>query len=179
MKRIVVVDTMGGLGDLLLAAPVIEAIARSHPEAETTVVTTAPWHVLLERDPRIHEVVAVHGRDADAVGGAVRPVLERLRPDKLLPSSDAVPERFELGTLPYELLAGVTAAVDFAESWGMAAVEAHEHALLARLLDGLAGLQRVTVHGRPRRRTGDQYQPAPYLCGRPPDVDGGRPEPES
>lgn len=80
-------------------------------------------------------------------------LLERLRPDKLLPSSDAVPERFELGTLPYELLAGVTAAVDFAESWGMAAVEAHEHALLARLLDGLAGLQRVTVHGRPRRRT--------------------------
>jgi selenocysteine lyase/cysteine desulfurase len=35
----------------------------------------------------------------------------------------------------------------------MAAVEAHERALLARLLDGLAGLQRVTVHGRPRRRT--------------------------
>jgi cysteine desulfurase family protein (TIGR01976 family) len=80
-------------------------------------------------------------------------LLERLRPDKLLPSSDAVPERFELGTLPYELLAGVTAAVDFAESWGMAAVEAHEHALLRRLLEGLAGLPRVTVHGRPERRT--------------------------
>ncbi|WP_425308194.1 cysteine desulfurase-like protein [Ammonicoccus fulvus] len=40
-------------------------------------------------------------------------LLETLRPDKLLPSSDAVPERFELGTLPYELLAGTTAAVDF------------------------------------------------------------------
>ncbi|MGL4177276.1 MAG: aminotransferase class V-fold PLP-dependent enzyme, partial [Dermatophilaceae bacterium] len=39
-------------------------------------------------------------------------LLERVRPDKLLPSSDAVPERFELGTLPYELLAGATAAVD-------------------------------------------------------------------
>lgn len=39
--------------------------------------------------------------------------LEPLRPDKLLPSSDAVPERFEFGTLPYELLAGTTAAVDF------------------------------------------------------------------
>ena len=47
-----------------------------------------------------------------------------------------MPERFELGTLPYELLAGVTAAVEFAESWAMAAVEAHERALLARLLDG-------------------------------------------
>ena len=29
------------------------------------------------------------------------------------PSPDSVPERFELGTLPYELLAGTTAAVDF------------------------------------------------------------------
>jgi selenocysteine lyase/cysteine desulfurase len=64
-----------------------------------------------------------------------------------------VPERFELGTLPYELLAGVTAAVEFAEAWGMAAVEAHEEALLGRLLDGLARLPHVTVHGRPARRT--------------------------
>ena len=40
-------------------------------------------------------------------------LLELVHPDKLLPSTDAVPERFELGTLPYELLAGVTATVDF------------------------------------------------------------------
>ncbi|WP_235537337.1 cysteine desulfurase-like protein [Nocardioides sp. Soil805] len=80
-------------------------------------------------------------------------LLERLRPDKLLPSSDAVPERFELGTLPYELLAGVTAAVEFAESWSMAAVEEHERTLLTRLLDGLGAIEAVTVHGRPARRT--------------------------
>ncbi|NUR98637.1 MAG: aminotransferase class V-fold PLP-dependent enzyme, partial [Kribbellaceae bacterium] len=36
-------------------------------------------------------------------------LLETLRPDKLLPSTDVVPERFEFGTLPYELLAGTTA----------------------------------------------------------------------
>jgi cysteine desulfurase family protein (TIGR01976 family) len=40
-------------------------------------------------------------------------LLQSLRPDKLLPSADTVPERFELGTLPYELLAGARAAVDF------------------------------------------------------------------
>lgn len=39
-------------------------------------------------------------------------LLEGLHPDKLLPSTDVVPERFELGTLPYEVLAGATAAVD-------------------------------------------------------------------
>jgi cysteine desulfurase family protein (TIGR01976 family) len=93
-------------------------------------------------------------------------LLEGLRPDKLLPSSDAVPERFELGTLPYELLAGVTAAVDFVASLvpvdgsrrervvaSMTAVEEHEAGLLRRLLEGLAGIEGVTVHGRAARRT--------------------------
>lgn len=81
MSRIVVVDTMGGLGDLLLAMPLVEALCRSHPEAEVTVVTTAPWHVLLERDPRISQVVPVEGRDGAAIERTVRPVLERLRPE--------------------------------------------------------------------------------------------------
>lgn len=93
-------------------------------------------------------------------------LLETLRPDKLLPSTDAVPERFELGTLPYELLAGVTAAVDFIAGLdsdaadrrtrvleSMAAVEKHEDELLGRLLDGLDRLDGVVLHGRPARRT--------------------------
>ena len=46
-------------------------------------------------------------------GRGSRQLLESLTPDKLLPSTDDVPERFELGTLPYEIMAGVTAAVDF------------------------------------------------------------------
>jgi len=81
-------------------------------------------------------------------------LLETLHPDKLLPSTDAVPERFELGTLPYELLVGVSAAVDFLDGLGgMAAIEAAEEPLLDRLLDGLAALPGVSVHGRPARRT--------------------------
>jgi cysteine desulfurase family protein (TIGR01976 family) len=93
-------------------------------------------------------------------------LLETLRPDKLAPSSDAIPERFELGTLPYELLAGTAAAVDFiaglARTAGarrervvasMAAAEEHEHRLLARIESHLAELPRVTVHSRARCRT--------------------------
>jgi cysteine desulfurase family protein (TIGR01976 family) len=94
-------------------------------------------------------------------------LLESLRPDKLLPSTDAVPERFELGTLPYELLAGTTAAVEFIAGLddgaegdrrsrvvsSMTAVERHEDALLARLLEGLRRLDQVTLHGRPAHRT--------------------------
>ena len=93
-------------------------------------------------------------------------LLEQVRPDKLLPSSDAVPERFELGTLPYELLAGTTAAVDFIAGIAseapdrrtrvlesMTAVEAHEDRLFTRLLEGLGGIEAVILHGAPRHRT--------------------------
>jgi cysteine desulfurase family protein (TIGR01976 family) len=94
-------------------------------------------------------------------------LLQDLHPAKLLPSTEEVPERFELGTLPYELLAGVTAAVDFiadlapGDAQGrrdrvvasMGRVEAHEDALLERLLAGLADDPRVRLHGRPARRT--------------------------
>ncbi|HET6500011.1 MAG TPA: cysteine desulfurase-like protein [Amycolatopsis sp.] len=91
-------------------------------------------------------------------------VLETLRPDKLLPSTDAVPERFELGTLPYELLAGTTAAIDFLANLvpgdgprrdrlltSMRALEAHEDALLKQLDAGLAEIPAVTRYGSPTR----------------------------
>ena len=59
-----------------------------------------------------------------AVLAARESLLETLLPDKLLPSTNAVPERFELGTLPYETLAGVSAAIDFL-AWGRAAGSEH------------------------------------------------------
>ncbi len=93
-------------------------------------------------------------------------LLETVRPDKLLPSTDAVPERFEAGTLPYELLAGTTAAVEFIADLvpgqgtrrarvlaAMTAVEAYEEELFARLLDGLAATDGVTLQGSAARRT--------------------------
>src|SRR4051795_4050858 len=49
-------------------------------------------------------------------------VLGELAPDKLRPSSDGVPERWELGTLPFESLAGVAAAADYTASLGWKAV---------------------------------------------------------
>ncbi|MGN6781956.1 MAG: cysteine desulfurase-like protein [Marmoricola sp.] len=94
-------------------------------------------------------------------------LLARLDHDKLLPSSDAVPERFELGTLPYELRAGTTAAIDYRAGLApagasgrrarilasMAAVEAYEDGLLDRLLEGLRGIREVRLLGDPKRRT--------------------------
>jgi cysteine desulfurase family protein (TIGR01976 family) len=79
-------------------------------------------------------------------------VLEELRPDKVRPSSDAVPDRFELGTLPFESLAGVRAAADYVLSADWDAVRAHEDALLAAALDRLRGMPHVTVYGAARDR---------------------------
>lgn len=98
---------------------------------------------------------------------AARPaLLDELRPDKLLPSSDAVPERFELGTLPYEMLAGTTAAVDYLAGVDGSAgprrdrlaashrrVAEHEQQLRRRLEEGLAARGDVTVYSRATART--------------------------
>ncbi|MBL8926262.1 MAG: cysteine desulfurase-like protein [Pseudonocardia sp.] len=94
-------------------------------------------------------------------------LLDSLSPDKLDPSPDSVPERFELGTLPYELLAGTTAAVDFLAGLdpdaagtrrerltaSLTAVEKHEDRLRHRIEDGLAVLPGVVVHSRAASRT--------------------------
>ncbi|MGH3296978.1 MAG: cysteine desulfurase-like protein [Trebonia sp.] len=107
-------------------------------------------------------------------------LLETVWPDKLAPSSNAVPWRFERGTLPFADLAGVTAAVAHLAALApqssardaagglvpaaspasrrervlasMAAVEAYEAALFARLAGGLAKLDRVTLYGQAARR---------------------------
>ncbi len=93
-------------------------------------------------------------------------LLGQLRPDKLLPSSDSVPERFELGTLPYELMAGTTAAIDFLAAAvptdgtrrdrllrSMHAIEDYEADLAVRLEAALSGLPGLTCFSRAARRT--------------------------
>lgn len=105
------------------------------------------------------------------VVAAAPALLEELRPDKLLPSTDQVPERFELGTLPYEQMAGVTAAVDFLASLdpagvgsrrerltgAYAAVEAHEDRLRSRIEHALAERDDVTLWSRAAHRTSTLY----------------------
>src|SRR3954454_13761071 len=76
-----------------------------------------------------------------------RELLETLTPDKLKPSPDTVPDRWELGTLPFESLAGVRAAADYMLSTDWETVRAHEQALLATALEGLGAMDHVTVYG--------------------------------
>jgi selenocysteine lyase/cysteine desulfurase len=93
-------------------------------------------------------------------------LLETQHPAKLLPSSDDVPERFELGTLPYELLAGTTAAVEVLAGLApgdgsrrerllasLAALEEYEDGLREHLEAGLAELPGVRLWSRAAHRT--------------------------
>jgi cysteine desulfurase family protein (TIGR01976 family) len=79
-------------------------------------------------------------------------LLAELQPDKLRPSSDAVPYRWETGTPAFEGIAGLAAAARYIEETGFAAIQAHEEALFKRMLDGLAAIDGVTLHGWARDR---------------------------
>lgn len=103
-----------------------------------------------------------------AVLAADPQLLERIWPDKLLPSSDEVPERFEFGTLPYEIMAGATAAVDFIAGTAGGSRSRREslaasHTVIAEHEQALAGrieaavqqdfASKVVLHSRAGRRT--------------------------
>jgi cysteine desulfurase family protein (TIGR01976 family) len=77
-----------------------------------------------------------------------REVAEGWRPYKVRPQADEpLGHRFETGTQPFELLAGFVAAVEYVESIGWEAIQAHERSLGERFLAGMpAG---STLYGRP------------------------------
>jgi cysteine desulfurase family protein (TIGR01976 family) len=98
-------------------------------------------------------------------------LLETLNNDKLLPATNVVPERFEFGTLPYELMAGCIAAIDFIAEMApgdgetrrerivnsMNALEKYEDELMEYLESSVAALPGVTLYGRAKHRTPTIY----------------------
>ena len=60
---ILVVDLLGGIGDLLMVLPAIHGLARRHPDAALRVLTHEPAAELLRGDPTVAEVYTPeHGR---------------------------------------------------------------------------------------------------------------------
>ena len=80
-------------------------------------------------------------------------LLEELRPDKLRPSPDDVPWRWETGTPAFESIAGAIAAARYVMEAGFEAIRAHEDALMRRMVDGLGAIDGVTLYGAARDRT--------------------------
>jgi cysteine desulfurase family protein (TIGR01976 family) len=90
--------------------------------------------------------------------------LQRLRPYKVRPLTDAVPNRWEWGTLNHECIAGITACVEYLADLGrrhypeaanrraaiVAAFEAihrYEHGLMERLLAGISEIPQLKIYG--------------------------------
>ena len=98
-------------------------------------------------------------------------LLKSLNNDKLLPSTFNVPEKFEFGTLPYEIMAGATAAIDFIADMApgdgktrrekiinsMNALEAYEDELLVYMESAIKSLPGVTMYGHAKHRTPTLY----------------------
>jgi cysteine desulfurase family protein (TIGR01976 family) len=98
-------------------------------------------------------------------------LLKTLDNDKLLPSTTNVPERFEFGTLPYEIMAGATAAVDFIAEMApgagktrrekivnsMNTLEEYEEDLLVYMENQIKALPGVTMYGHAKHRTPTLY----------------------
>lgn len=98
-------------------------------------------------------------------------LLKTLNNDKLLPATSAVPERFEFGTLPYEIMAGATAAIDYIAEMvssdkstrrekilhSMRELENYEEGLFAAMESGIQALPGVTTYGHAKKRTPTVY----------------------
>ncbi len=145
--------------------PVAEIVAMAHA-AGALVYVDAVHH-------SAHRPGDLHGWDADFVAASAYKFfgphtgvvvgkaehLERLTAYKVAPAPDRGPGKWETGTQSFESLAGVTAAVDHLASLGegadrrarlghaFARIRAHEEALTARFLAGVAGIDGVHVHG--------------------------------
>ncbi len=87
---VLVVDLLGGIGDLVMLLPSIHALARRHPQAAVRVLTHAPGSVLLAADPAVAEVrTAPKGHERAAVVAE----LERRRYDLVVSTTryDGIP----------------------------------------------------------------------------------------
>jgi ADP-heptose:LPS heptosyltransferase len=57
VRKILFVELLGGLGDVLISLGAMQALARSYPKARLTVLTFPPGGDLLAHDPLVGEVV--------------------------------------------------------------------------------------------------------------------------
>jgi cysteine desulfurase family protein (TIGR01976 family) len=90
--------------------------------------------------------------------------LQRLKPYKVRPLTNAVPNRWEWGTLNHECIAGITACVDYIADLGRRAypeaptrrtaivaafesIHRHEHALMNRLIAGITQIPQLKIYG--------------------------------
>jgi heptosyltransferase-2 len=98
--EILLIDLLGGIGDLVMVLPAVHALARRHPQAALRVLTHAPGAELLRTDPAVAEVVvARRGAETDDL----RIVLDRHRPGLVVSTTrhSDIPAVITAATAPY------------------------------------------------------------------------------
>ncbi|WP_211237523.1 glycosyltransferase family 9 protein [Actinoalloteichus sp. AHMU CJ021] len=96
-RRILVVDLLGGLGDLLMLLPSVHALARNHPGAEVHLLTHRPGDSLVEADEAVTAVLVPERRGGGGEREAVQRSLARVDPDLVVSSTryDGIPDLIE------------------------------------------------------------------------------------
>jgi len=91
---LLVIDLLGGIGDLVMVLPSLRGLARRYPDAAVRVLTHAPGATLLDPDPDVAEVRAVRKGGERA---AVVAELERRPPDLVVSTTryDGIAEEIE------------------------------------------------------------------------------------
>lgn len=166
-REILVVDLLGGIGDLIMLLPVVHGLARNNPGARIRVLTHEPGAELVRGDPAVAEVrTPAHGRPGAEREAVARAVAER-RPDLAVTTTryDGIPD-----------LLAATGARCVTDLWRDPPADEPVGARYLRILHAEGLLTRADLAARPRvhLRPGERARAraviAPHLTGRPPVV---------
>ena len=178
--RLVAVAAASNLIGTRTYVAAISAIAHAAGALVYVDAVAAAPHFRLDMSSLGADLIAVSaykwcGPHAGAVVASAD-LLEKLHPDKLEPSTDEVPERFELGTAGLANMAGITAAVDHLAGLvagkgsrrqrldrSFAALAAREDVVVRAAISRLNGIPGVRMVGAPTRRTGTICFTVDYL----------------
>ena len=109
-----------------------------------------------------------------------RELLERLRPYKVRPATEELPSRWETGTPNLECLSGLLGTFEYLAEVGgasrvdrsameaaMLRIQAHERALVARLIQGLQAIDGIEIYGVTDLERLEQRAPTVSLTWKP------------
>jgi cysteine desulfurase family protein (TIGR01976 family) len=137
-------------GTLVDPAPFVAAAGEVGALTFMDAVHLAPHHPVRRRASGIDVVACSPYKFFGPHSGllALDPaLLAELAPDKVRPSPDTGPDRWQTGTAQFELIAGIGAAVAYLDELGWDAIEAHERRLAERFLAGVADRPHLKLHG--------------------------------
>ncbi|WKA59497.1 cysteine desulfurase-like protein [Planococcus shenhongbingii] len=148
------------IGTIVDLKPIVERAKRVGALVAADAVHAAP-HIPIDRDRQGIDILlcSAYKFFGPHVGIAAikEDVFKKLEPYKLVPAPSYYPDKLETGTQNHEGIAGIRPAIEFFASFGggdtrrerilsgLEKIEGYENNLAARLREGLAALDKVTL----------------------------------